>query len=476
MLTRAAARKRARYAPDADTWDHVVRAAAHSGQLEAAAVLMRLCREHAHDPELLARTRCVQDGKLGRTLLMRAVERRDVARAAEIVGACPTPASRAELLACIDADGRTALHSACSDYQDDEDLSVALAELLLGAGADPLATIAADEVFASCQPIHLAAEWSARLVQRLVAAGASIDGDVEDNSTLCCAAVDGFGVRMIPALVALGARETLGNKAMRRFAYAPLYGPPPSDEEVRAALTALVSVGCSLTAPHADGCTPTDDAAHAGNAPVVRALLALGVTATTKSLVHAVKHPDIVRVLLAAGAPPGGLAQLAPGEYSATPLMAAAQASAPESVRELLTAGASVHETDEFGFTALTCMLGFTRLLCDKKVVDTAAVLRVFETLLAAGASVAAHDSGGNTPLHVLAIFSPAAPWAVAVAQLLLASGADATATNKYGETPAECVGVDGSEDEDSDDSGGEGGGGARDGELRALLLAAERA
>ena len=78
------------YAPDADTWDHVVRAAAHCGQLEAAALLMRATRAHAHDPELLARTRGVR-GECGRTLLMRAVMRCDVARAAEIVIAAPTP-------------------------------------------------------------------------------------------------------------------------------------------------------------------------------------------------------------------------------------------------------------------------------------------------------------------------------------------------------------------------------------------------
>ena len=76
-----------------DTWDHVVRAAAHCGQLEAAALLMRATREHAHDPELLARTRGVRGGEYGRTLLMRAVMRCDVARAAEIVGAAPTPAA-----------------------------------------------------------------------------------------------------------------------------------------------------------------------------------------------------------------------------------------------------------------------------------------------------------------------------------------------------------------------------------------------
>ena len=106
----------AAYAPDADTWDHVVRAAAHCDQLEAAALLMRATRAHAHDAELLARTRGVR-GEFGRTLLMRAVMRCDVARAAEIVGAAPTPAARAELLAYVDVDGRTTLHMACNPFR-----------------------------------------------------------------------------------------------------------------------------------------------------------------------------------------------------------------------------------------------------------------------------------------------------------------------------------------------------------------------
>ena len=297
----------AAYAPDADTWDHVVRAAAHCGQLEAAALLMRATRAHAHDPELLARTRGVR-GKYGRTLLMVAVERCDVARAAEIVGAAPTPAARAELLAYVDVDGWTALHYACHYCHMDEDAALALVELLLGAGADPLARFR-DPNGREYQPIHCAAQWSTRIVQRLVQAGASIDGDVAGNSTLCCAAAfaTARSVRMIPALVALGARETLGNRPMHALAKFVHGGDPASDEELRAALTALVSVGCSLTEPGAGGYTPMDLAAHSGNTPVVRALLALGAVATTKSLAHAAKHPDVVRLLLAAGAPPGGL-------------------------------------------------------------------------------------------------------------------------------------------------------------------------
>jgi ankyrin repeat protein len=440
------------HAPDPQTWDHVVRAAAHCGQLEAAALLMRLCREHAHDPELLARTRGVRGGERRRTLLMRAVMRRDVARAAEIVGACPTPASRAELLACVSSGGWTALHMACEPIREDEAAAVALAEVLLGAGADPLATLHHSNG-QDYQPIHVAAMWSARLVQRLVAAGASIDGDVTGNSTLREAATarSARGVRMIPALVALGARETLGNEAMQRFAKWPVEGAPPSDEEVRAALTALVSVGCSLTAPHANGRTPMDGAAQYGNAPVVTALLALGVVATTKSLAHGAAHPDIVRVLLAAGAPPGGLVRLAPGAATATPLMAAAEESALESVRLLLVAGASVHDSNEDSHTAL--MYAF---------VDTATddAPRVVGALLAAGASVAARDLDGDTPLHWLALHHATQPWAAAVARLLLASGASGRQKNEAGETPAGCVPA----------------GAARDGELYALLLAAEQA
>jgi hypothetical protein len=79
-----------------------------------------------------------------------------------------------------------------------------------------------------------------RLVQRLVAAGASIDGDIAGYSTLLSAAwaATARSVRMIPALVALGARETVGDKAMHMLAVGASEGAPLSDEEAHAALTA----------------------------------------------------------------------------------------------------------------------------------------------------------------------------------------------------------------------------------------------
>jgi ankyrin repeat protein len=76
------------------------------------------------------------------------------------------------------------------------------------------------------------------------------------------------------------------------------------------------------------------------------------------------------------------------------------------------------------------------------------------------GANAAARDCDGNTPLHHVAAFYHTQPWAVAVARLLLANGASGRQKNEAGKTPAECVPA----------------GAARDGELYALLLAAEQA
>ena len=258
---------------------------------------------------------------------------------------------------------------------------------------------------------------------------------------------------MIPALVALGARETLGNEAVFEIAQSALEDPcdQPSDEKVRAALTALVSVGCSLTEPYDEHArTPFDFAACNGNAPVVRALLALGVKQTAGCLVHADKHPEIMRLLLAAGARPRRVVRLSAGADSISPLMAAVRASSLESVRLLLAAGASVPRRNSRGETALMLALW-------SEATNTAAVVDVIEELLDAGADVNAHDLAGNTPLHHAAK-RRAMPWAAAVARLLPDNGADGRIKNREKHTPAGCVPA----------------GAARDSELYRLLLAAE--
>ena len=209
-------------------------------------------------------------------------------------------------------------------------------------------------------------------MQRLVQAGASIDGDVTGNSTLCCAATAATarGVHMIPALVALGARETLGNRAMHIFAWLPVEGAPTSDEEVRAALTALVSVGCSLSEPGAGDITPIFGAAYKGNAPVVRVLLALGVdtnhrnqhglTALDYALLSAAADataaPQMVAALLDAGADAN--ARDANGN---TPLHHVAVSArdkpwAVDAARLLLGSGAKRHATNDAGATPADCV------------------------------------------------------------------------------------------------------------------------
>ena len=432
------------YAPDADTWDQVVRAVGHTRHAGAAAALMRATRAHAHDAELLWLTRAVRGGERRETLLARAARRLDVARVGEILAACPTPASRAELLACGDRYDQTALFRACDPREEQhEEAALALVELLLGAGADPLARARYSNTGREFHPIHRAARWSARLVQRLVQAGAPIDGDVADNSTLqqAAGACTAVGVRMIPALVALGARQTLGTE-VAELARKPAEGAAPSDSDVTAAFTALVSVGCSLTQPYSRGNSPLEFAAGWGSAPVVRALLAAGVEATTRSLVNAVHHPGVVRLLLAAGARmEAQMIIYTLDDYPVTPLMHAARKACLESVQLLLGAGASLTRCNNpYGYTALMCSL-------HSKSNDATAVLGVVEALLAAGAAVNARDwrsSGcggeGDTPLHHLAMHSHDKPWAVTAARLLLASGADGRLKNDFGKTPARAV------------------------------------
>ena len=367
---------------------------------------------------------------------MCAVARRDVARVAEILAACPTPASRAELLACIDDGGRTALHWACAPGgDDDEDAAAALVELLLGAGADPRARARLPD-----SPIQEAARWSVRLVQLLAQAGASID------SMLCVAARAGTvqGVRMIPVLVALGADEYDAAEAMFDFAQHPVEGAQPTNAEVVAALEALESMdNYRVHEPDDEGLGSTDWAAIEGNVPVVRAELSRGAV-VHDLLAHGAKHPELVRMCLAAGAPVdglidsrswqgGGLGEKEPsygGSFS--PLMAAAHYSVLESVELLLAAGASVDLRSEQGATALMhSVVGPGSGTFDPRVV---------QALLAAGADVTARDKAGDTALHHLASYSAQKPWAVGAARLLLQRGADARAVNKDDRLPSWCV------------------------------------
>ena len=156
-----------------------------------------------------------------------------------------------------------------------------------------------------------------------------------------------------------------------------------------------------------------------------------------------------MRLLLAAGAPVGGLARLSHGGTTVTPLMQAAFMSSLESVQLLLGAGASLIRRNERGRSVL---MHAVLSPCP----DAASVPRVVDALLTVGVDVDTRDLAGDTALHHLASKSYGQPWAAAVARLLLGSGADGRVKNAAGKTPAGCVPV-----------------GARGGELYRLLLAA---
>jgi len=149
----------------AQCWDTVVRAVAHCGFLESATKLMLASGAHTHDSELLGYTRSVR-GVHGTTLLMRAVARRDAARVAEILEACPTPAARQELLECVDSSGWSALHyAAFRDASGDEAAALRLVDLLLVHGASrqlsrPTRPSCLDPCRRFIRPCDLAARWS----------------------------------------------------------------------------------------------------------------------------------------------------------------------------------------------------------------------------------------------------------------------------------------------------------------------------
>jgi len=93
-----------------------------------------------------------------------------------------------------------ALFNACqpSDERDDK---TAVVKDLLAKGANPKA------LFNGMSAIHGAAQWSLPLVQLLVDAGASIDGEGGERTTLDVVCKSKNAVAMIPQLVKLGASD-----------------------------------------------------------------------------------------------------------------------------------------------------------------------------------------------------------------------------------------------------------------------------
>ena len=190
----------------------------------------------------------------------------------------------------------------------------------------------------------------------------------------------------------------------------------------KAMVSLLGGRGANVEAVDSTNMTALAAAASRGHEQMVEALLAAGAAPDAQggagcSPLHAgVKHPAVVRALVAAGAD----VERRHSGTGGTPLLRAVRAGAAESVRVLLAAGAR---------TAARARNGDTPLICATSI----GACKVVSELLVAGADVHAASLRGNfaTALHVAANCG-----SLETVSLLLAAGASPTATDRQDAMP----------------------------------------
>ena len=110
-------------------------------------------------------------------------------------------------------------------------------------------------------------------------------------------------------------------------------------------------------------------------------------------------HSEIVKVLLANGAPVNGRAR-----NGNTPLTCAVENLNAELVKYLLDNGADVNTQDESGITplhqAIDCEAEYAKSLYDEGDVNASPTIQVINLLIDAGANVNAKNKRGETPLR----------------------------------------------------------------------------
>ena len=144
-----------------DTWRNVLLFMAASGFTHEAARATVTTPDLRHDPELLARIARVASRGSRETLLSRAIARDDVARAAELLAACPTPEFRAEVLAAHEAAHEAPQYGLTCLFGN----SAAMVRCLLDAGASTTA------VNAKTIRAYVSRDFTAALAELLPALG-----------------------------------------------------------------------------------------------------------------------------------------------------------------------------------------------------------------------------------------------------------------------------------------------------------------
>jgi len=279
-----------------------------------------------------------------------------------------------------------------------------------------------------------AKKGDATRVRALFASGAdvhvkpsSVNGG-EGTEPLHAAALYGH-VEAVAALLDLGARCNALDKTGR----SPLHCAALHGHSEVARL--LISSGAEVDARTKANVTPLALAALGCHVEVAHTLLESGANAflavAAPPLLSASRQGDMdtCRLLLSKGLP-------AEASYPPAGRTALHEASAAECARLLLAAGASVAARDSSGRTPLH----------GRSSVDSSAVAlhnaEVVAVLLESGGDPHAVDSDGNTPLHSAgaAAVASATQWCLAAVEALLRAGANPNAANKRGRIPLHLV------------------------------------
>lgn len=240
---------------------------------------------------------------------------------------------------------------------------------------------------------------------------------------------------MVEALIAAGAAV----EATNAFGRTPLHEAARANESADV-LKALLDAGANPATVTMLGNTPLHGAARLNsNVEVVRTLLGAGAEPTLGAgffahtpLHFAAKHNEnalMVQTLLDAGVSAG-----ITGEHSWTPLHDAVQFSEnPEIVRRLLEAGAEPMARDGWGRTALHVALEFNRSAnMVRLLLDAGADPMAIADQSLTYTSLSDYWGAGATPLHSWAL----GPADAGTLDTLLRAGADVAALDAQGRTP----------------------------------------
>eukprot|EP00947_MAST-08B_sp_MAST-8B-sp1_P004624 g4624.t1 len=331
----------------------------------------------------------VVDDEMGRTMLMRAVVRKDVALVSHLV-ACGVDVD------ICDKKGQSAVWLACEQGNAD------IARLLLEGGAE-LNEVDSDKC---ATPLFIAAEGGhGEIAKLLIGAGAKVDQATTDvgRTPLYVAAYEGHG-EIVTLLIGAGANV---DKAKTDIGSTPLF--VAAQQGRGEIVTLLIGAGANVDpATTASGMTPLCAAAQEGHGEIVALLIGAGAnidqartdTGRTPLYIAAQKgNGEIVMLLIGAGAK----VDQATTDDGSTPLFIAAQKGKGEIVTLLIGAGANVDKArTDIGATPL--YIAADRGHGEIVTLLIGAGANIVTLLIGAGAKVdQATTDDGSTPLFIAA-------------------------------------------------------------------------